>query len=321
MDGDRQTVTALTDEQYAVFVRLQMDELTSSDKEQLRHWQQQAGFNDAWEKTLDVWDEIGFLTPPSMSVDQPVVRTQRWLTFTAVAAVLLVVVWVGQLSLWSTPGDYYKTARGEHLTVNLSDGSKALLGPLSELTVHYTDQTRQFTLRAGEGYFDVFADKSRPFVVITPQGNFEAVGTQFNVLLNADSAQLAVIEGTVKISALQANSASTAAASFAVQGELAELDSNGEVAIEQQANVANIAAWTTGRLVFEGERLDAVIEKVNLHSKYQIILRDSELADKTLYGVFNIGDSQAFIDALKTAFNVRTIETVDSTLILAPQNQ
>lgn len=314
MERQSPRASQLNDQQFALFVRVQTGEASARDYQQLSVWRRRADFNQRWSHAQDLWDELGFLPEPE--IKEIAATTVRWRSLLAIAAVLVVMIISGNIWLAPQQGDHYQTDRGERLLVHFSDGSSAYLGPLSELTVHYSERRRSFLLASGEGFFDVAHDKNRPFVVTTAYGIFEAVGTKFNVLVKENKAELAVVEGVVKVSSSDTAVDQQTDFKLATIGEEAVVQQSGNVAILHNGDVESVAAWTSGQLVFRGESVSDAIEQVNLHSKHRLILRDSALAQKPLYGVFNIGDSQGFVDALKAAFDVRSVDAGDSTLIV-----
>jgi transmembrane sensor len=320
MEQYRQGGRALTEQQLALFIRARQGALNAADQQQLNIWQQQPGFTNGWVEMTDLWDEIGFLEAPDL---QPLIKRRlsfQWVAGMASAAVLLLIVVAGQFWPVSQQGHSYTTGRGERLLVNLSDGSKAYLGPVSELTVNYSGSERAFQLHRGEAFFDVMSDPNRPFIVHTPYGDFVAVGTRFNVQLKTNSAELAVLEGKVKVLGRTSQNAVQAKTELAQVGDEVSLGKDGEMAVSYDVDVASITAWTTGQLAFNGESLQEAIARINRHSRHEIILRDENLASQPLYGVFNVGDSKSFVGVLRQAFKVRVIEAVDSTLVLPAED-
>ncbi len=97
-------------------------------------------------------------------------------------------------------------------------------------------------------------------------------------------------------------------AQIAVEGEQVSIDPSGTMQAVKKTDVEKIVAWTRGKLIFSGESLREAIEKVNRYSKHRIDLRDAELKELPLYGVFNAGDTAGFISALEQTYRLRAIE-------------
>ncbi|MFD2556691.1 FecR family protein [Sphingobacterium tabacisoli] len=95
------------------------------------------------------------------------------------------------------------TSNGETYQVRLPDGSKVWLNAGSSLT--YSPQLvhagRRRVKLAGEAYFEVAKDKSKPFIVQTRTQEVEVLGTSFNVnaYLDEPVASTTLIEGSIKI--------------------------------------------------------------------------------------------------------------------------
>nr|WP_315419125.1 FecR domain-containing protein [uncultured Pedobacter sp.] len=95
------------------------------------------------------------------------------------------------------------TANGETYQVRLPDGSMVYLNAASSLTYATSlieNGHRMVTLR-GEGYFEIFKDKKRPFIVKTEKQEVEVLGTHFNINSYGDEPAVAttLIQGSVKV--------------------------------------------------------------------------------------------------------------------------
>ena len=71
---------------------------------------------------------------------------------------------------------------GQNAQLTLADGSKVWLNAGSTLNfpTHFVKEKRQVTLE-GEGFFEVKANKEKPFIVSTSTYDIRALGTSFNV--------------------------------------------------------------------------------------------------------------------------------------------
>ena len=88
--------------------------------------------------------------------------------------------------------------------MELSDGTKVWLNSRTkiEYPAVFADKERRIKLD-GEAYFQVAQNIHKPFIVQTPKGNVEVLGTQFNVESYSDDSTFAtaLMEGAVKITA------------------------------------------------------------------------------------------------------------------------
>src|SRR5438128_1707629 len=131
--------------------------------------------------------------------EAPARRTvrRRWVTgFAALAAVLLIALLTFPL-LRGGPDRYeIATATGQHRTVDLGDGSLAMLNGGTRLILDRND-ARAVELAAGEATFTVRHDDARPFTVVAGDHRVRDVGTRFNLIHEPGRLEIAVIEGSV----------------------------------------------------------------------------------------------------------------------------
>ncbi|MBC9929095.1 FecR family protein [Chitinophaga qingshengii] len=89
----------------------------------------------------------------------------------------------------------------QHYSIKLSDGTVVSLNSVSSLRfpVPFTAGSREVYL-TGEAYFAVAHDATRPFLVHTPQGTVQVLGTAFNVnTYDSTVVKVSLVEGAVKM--------------------------------------------------------------------------------------------------------------------------
>ncbi|MEM9160066.1 MAG: FecR domain-containing protein, partial [Verrucomicrobiota bacterium] len=114
------------------------------------------------------------------------------------AAIVLFVFWFGagsasSSSIVSLPFDE------DPITERFSDGSFARINSGSEIEYLYTDRARLIRLTSGEAHFDVVENEAAPFVVYANKLKVKAVGTAFNVKIDATGVHVIVTEGEVEV--------------------------------------------------------------------------------------------------------------------------
>jgi len=196
------------------------------------------------------------------------------------------------------------TRPGQRASVNLPDGSRAILAPNTELRYTISPNTGPRELQLdGEAYFDVRHDAARPFRVHTRRAVIQDVGTTFVVReYSTDTrARVAVRSGAVTLHAGAARDASGVAVR---QGEAVAFDSSGAV-VRLAGDPASDWAWTTGRLVFDEAPLPAVLAE--LHRWYDVDFRldDSTLATQYFTGAFNAAPLPQVLDILGPVVHAR----------------
>lgn len=207
----------------------------------------------------------------------------------------------------------YMTAVGERSTLTLDDGSQVALNTNSRLSVDFAEQVRRVILEDGQALFEVAHDASRPFVVQAGRHQVVALGTAFDVRVNAESVQVTLIDGSVRVE----DSATAGAQPTRLDpGEqfVAGGPQQGEV---HQARVEQVTSWRDGRLIFSDEPLHRAVAEVNRYSKRRIVLADEALAELRISGVFRTGRPDSFVDAVTSYFSTAVSRiTADGDLVL-----
>lgn len=216
----------------------------------------------------------------------------------AVAAALVGGVFILQPA-GHAKADSFTTAVGEVRTVPLTDGSRITLNTGTQVDVAIGDTKRKLALRAGEAFFEVAADKSRPFVVGVNSFTVKAVGTAFSVRRVDDRGiELVVHEGVVELKG-NAGSALSVNAS-----QCAFVAGNGDVRLVTLAGDAlgQSLAWRDGKIAFTGETLGEAVRDFNRYNTVQIRLADANLERRKITGLFSSRDPYAFADAIARSF-------------------
>lgn len=178
------------------------------------------------------------------------VRRGHWLTgFAALAAVLLVAFLALPLLRGGPDRFEIATAAGRHRTVDLGDGSTAVLNGSTRIVLDRNDP-RSVELAAGEATFTVRHDANRPFTVIAGDHSVQDTGTRFNLVAESGRFELAVIEGSVIFEPEGARVPLSAGQSLAVRGNSRPVVSRDDP--------SRFAGWQRGRLSYTASPLEAV---------------------------------------------------------------
>lgn len=251
------------------------------------------------------WNWLGEQPRPPIAAQPPrPLLGMRW----AVAAALALAVGASS-QLWPLgdgggPVTRYIAGRAERKVIRLADGSTVTLGARTMLKVSFTRDRRRLALEGGEALFEVAHDRSRPFVVQTPFGAVTAVGTAFDVAIGRRSADVAVTDGTVRVTvAVDDHDLGTPVAKLARKGERVAFGTMaqdgarmGFISQAEPVGVDDAAAWTRGQLVFHGEPLDEVIDAVNRYAvdpADELVLTDRSAAKTPVYGIVDQGNPAA----------------------------
>jgi transmembrane sensor len=81
-----------------------------------------------------------------------------------------------------------------------------------------------------------------------------------------------------------------------------------------------VAGWTSGRLTFRGMALQDAIAEVNRYAVHKIELGgDAALAQQPISGVFDAGDTNAFVSAVTLEFDLQSAAAPGGSIRLSPR--
>jgi transmembrane sensor len=176
--------------------------------------------------------------------------SRRWVTGLAAVAALLLLAFVTLPMLRGGPDRYeIATTSGQHRTVDIGDGSMAILNGGTRLILDHNDP-RSVELAAGEATFTVRHDDAHPFTVVAGEHRVQDVGTRFNLIRESGRFEVAVIEGAVLYDPDGARVPLAAGQALTVRA--------GTHPLMTRADPAGFAGWQRGRLSYTSAPLDAV---------------------------------------------------------------
>lgn len=179
--------------------------------------------------------------------------------------------------------------------ISLPDGSTVWLAANSTLE-YTTDFKNERSLNLeGEAFFEVARDEAHPFIISTPNGEVEVLGTAFNVNTSAESMLVSVDHGRVAVRNENGDEVELTA------GESATSSESGVSSVETDVN---FDAWKTGEFEFEGTPLNEVIEMLNKHYETQVELLSDDKANESFVGSFKSADIKEIIDAISLTCGV-----------------
>lgn len=231
----------------------------------------------------------------------------------ALAASIAAVVWVRVPPLENVETSEIATARAQHKDAVLPDGSKIMLGAMTNLKFTYAADRRTVVLQSGEALFSVVHEKSRPFVVKTALGDITAVGTAFDVNVGAGTVVVSVTEGVVSVDPAAVHNARGGAVRVAAGQKLA-IDPSG-------ARLARIDAegppsWMQGRLEYRNQALEQVLSDVNRYSDQPIRLSDPALRALAYTGTVRLSAITPWALGLGEVFPLEAEKAPDGTIVL-----
>ncbi len=152
------------------------------------------------------------------------------------------------------------TPRGGKYQLTLPDGTKVWLNAASSITypVAFRGAERKVSI-TGEAYFEVAANKSRPFQVDMGKGvTTEVLGTTFDINVYSDEPVLktTLVEGAVNVR--------TAAGTKLLQpGQEAEITRQGKVVTTvTSVNTENTTAWIRDEFFFQKTNIEEMMRQI-----------------------------------------------------------
>jgi len=211
----------------------------------------------------------------------------------------------------------------------------------AEVVEQFTPAQRRVRLVRGEAHFTVTKNPARPFIVEAGGVGVRAVGTAFNVRLDAATVEVLVTEGRVQVasptavsaraqagppvapSSLPVNFSSSAdpAPAMLGAGQRAIVGLSAEAPPPQIATVssdemARLLAWQGLRLQFQDMPLDKVAREFNRYSHTQLRVAESA-ADVLVAGIFRADNVDVFVQFLEEGFRIRADRLTDGTVVLS----
>ena len=204
------------------------------------------------------------------------------------------------------------TPRGGQYAITLPDGSKVWLNAASSLRfpAAFTGKERLVEL-AGEGYFEVAKDATKPFRVIAGGTVVEALGTAFNVNAYSDEAAVnaTLVEGKVKVSKGKAVAL--------LQPGQAAVVKEGDAISTIAADVETATAWKEGFFKLTMADLQKVMRQVARWYDVEVIFENNELEKVKFFGVLDKSQSiQEILETIKRFKIIESYEIKDQIIIL-----
>jgi transmembrane sensor len=240
-------------------------------------------------------------------------RTGRYAGLAAAACLLLgCVASFYPDYLFNSWADYH-TRIGERTAVRLADGSVVHLNTDTALNVELNGDERRVRLWHGEAEFEVAHDGRRPFRVQSGDTVTEALGTRFVVRYERPSGLITLLQGRVRAARLTLDGAAVLA-----PGESVAFDRH-TLSAPQAADVSSSDAWRRGRLIMNFVPLKRVVAELNRYRRGRIELLDSALGEREINAAIDLGNIDAWLDALPATWPV-TLRRTGPLVMIASRN-
>jgi transmembrane sensor len=188
----------------------------------------------------------------------------------------------------------------KNIEISLPDGSRIFLNRNSELSYrsNFGKSSRKVTL-SGEAFFEISADKSKPFVINAGEAKVKVVGTSFNVITKNSQSAVEVYVKTGEVM-LSDNSGSR---SLAIDpGYIGVMDSKLSEKILNKN--PNYLSWNTGLLVYNGQKLDVVFRDLKRVYNMDIEVSDPEILENRWTSPISHQPQDTIIRLICASFNL-----------------
>ncbi len=189
------------------------------------------------------------------------------------------------------------TYHNKEYWVTLDDGTVVHLNYNSRLIYPEKFGDRRDVILEGEAYFMVAKDRSRPFVVHTPQGDVKVYGTEFNVDTRKDESVVSVVLVSGSISFIPTIGSETM---LQPGQELTVV--NTQLTVED-IDTTPYVAWNTGLFVFKGSKLEDLMDVLSQwYGIQQVNYADDSLRNIRFSGnLKRYGSIERILEAIRLA--------------------
>jgi transmembrane sensor len=278
--------------------------LSTREQKELDCWRNRsAAHAQAWRRAEGLLHKLEGLPPQvSMSVlnTPPDPKRRAALKYLLIAMGGVPLGWAAfDISERKGWGAEFRTVVGERRELRVADGSQITLNTDTAIDTYFDERQRLVVLRRGEILIETAKDPftpARAFLVETPEGGLQALGTRFDVRRDSAGRTLvAVFDGVVRVAP---NSGEVVTLNA---GEQCVMTSSG-VVNHKAADVAAVA-WTQGMLVADGMRLgDFAHEMARYRSG--LLRVDPAVADLKISGAYPLDKPEHVMTMLSSTYPV-----------------
>ena len=215
-----------------------------------------------------------------------------------------------------------KVKNGSTFKVRLYDESLIHINSGSNLAFSstFSNKPQREVFFNGEAYFDVMSDDKLPFIINANSLEVTVLGTKFNLVsFKNEDEVLTLEEGLVSVDNSQDD---------IMDGESILVKPGNELSIKKsnvfeikKADIENAILWRKGVLVFQNERFESIIKKLERSYDIKIISDTQELNDSRYTGKFRNKSIFEVLDTFKASSNfdyhVSSDETIQITVSAA----
>ncbi|MCL6219837.1 FecR family protein [Zunongwangia pacifica] len=191
--------------------------------------------------------------------------------------------------------------KGKKVVIALADGSVVHLNSGSKLTYpsgFKENETREVLLE-GEGYFKVYHDEKRPFIVHSAQLDVEVLGTSFNfsAYKNNSYATAVLVQGKVAVKRPDKPTV------YLQPGMMAKYSKSSDTFKTAEVDTNIYTAWMNGILVFEEQSLGDIANTLERKFNKRIIFEDESLKRERFTAKFENQSISKILESFKQSYD------------------
>jgi transmembrane sensor len=212
----------------------------------------------------------------------------------------------------------------------LEDGSIIELNLGAVVSVDYLPTERRVWMQAGEAHFTVAKDPGRPFIVNARGVDVRAVGTAFNVRVDAEVVEVLVTEGRVQVDSTPEAAPVSTGVREVIEPPLIPLLAARqraivsvlptprlpEIATLTLGEIERVLAWQHRLLEFTAAPLAEIVAEFNRRNVLQLVLMEPEIAATRVSGSFRSDNVEGFVNLLQGGFGVRSERRGETEILL-----
>jgi transmembrane sensor len=205
-----------------------------------------------------------------------------------------------------------KTEATNRSKLQLPDGTSVCMNTMSTLSYNLDVKNKQRIVHLdGEGYFEVAADKSHPFKIITNGMEVLCLGTKFDIksYKEDNSAKVILKEGSVKVT-------SGTQEILMTPGTCVTYDKATGNLSQSKVQKDSAREWISGYSYYHNENLENIVNELSRSYGKRFVITSPEIGNETFSGYLGKGTLDEVLDALSMASGISYKHVNDSTVLI-----
>ncbi len=236
-----------------------------------------------------------------------VVSIHRFNMAYKIAAIIIVLVGAFYTYTFLDPsydGVEVATLAGETKMILLPDSTEVWLNQKSTIRYDWDVAARRVIL-AGEAFFDVRKVAGKKFQIEAAGSLTTVWGTSFNVKARdgSDLVEVTVVSGKVSL----AHKDQAGLQQFLLPGDKGTLDRTSRTVSKTRNRNRNFLFWKNHKLIFDNDKLTAIIEELERLFDVEIQLKDPELGNCRFIGTIESVAVDEVLEILGTHMNIKSV--------------